>query len=53
MRWRHLYLISLVLALIIGLGLWTPLEQAGAAKELKPPKYKVDPFWPNRCRTNG
>ena len=21
-------------------------RQAGAAKELKPPKYKVDPFWP-------
>ena len=46
MHWRYVQLITLVLALAIGLGLWNPLDQAGAAKSPKPPTYEVDPFWP-------
>src|SRR5437870_9840298 len=45
-RWRFVYLGAVVPALLIGLGLWSPLKQAVAKDPNKAPRFKVDPFWP-------
>ena len=44
--WRFVYLGAVVSALIVGLGLWSPLKEAVAKGKSKAPLYKVDPFWP-------
>ena len=43
--WRWIYVGTLVLTLIIGLGVWNPLSQLNAKNSLVP-RYVVDPFWP-------
>src|SRR5215468_5400593 len=43
--WRCVYVVTLVLASIVGLDLWSPLSQA-TAKSNQVPRYIVDPFWP-------
>ena len=43
--WRYVYGGTLVLALVVGLGLWNPFSQA-TAKSNQVPRYIVDPFWP-------
>jgi DNA-binding beta-propeller fold protein YncE len=43
--WRWIYVGALVLALVVGLGLWNPLSQVIAKNSLVP-RYVVDPFWP-------
>ena len=45
-KWRFVYLGAVVSALLIGLGLWSPLKQAVAKDPNKAPRFKVDPFWP-------
>ena len=44
-RWRYLYAGTLVLAFVIGLGLWSPLKPADASRS-HVPRFRVDPFWP-------
>ena len=44
--WRYLYAGTLALALIIGVGLWNPLQQTGAQTGAKVPRFVVDPSWP-------
>jgi hypothetical protein len=46
--WRPLYAGTLVLALVVGVGLWNPLHRADAKKESsdKIPRFVVDPSWP-------
>ena len=45
--WRRiLFLGAVVPALVIGLGLWSPLNQATAKGRPETPVYRVDPFWP-------
>src|SRR3989442_1146353 len=44
-RWRYLYAGTLVLAFVIGLGLWSPLKSADASRP-HAPRVRVDPFWP-------
>src|SRR6266705_1177224 len=43
--WRCVYVATLVLALVVGLGLWNPFSPA-TAKSNQVPRYIVDPFWP-------
>jgi NHL repeat len=43
--WRWIYVGTLVLTLVIGLGVWNPLSQVIATSSLVP-RYVVDPFWP-------
>jgi NHL repeat len=43
--WRWIYVGTLVLTLVIGLGVWNPLSQVIAKNSLVP-RYVVDPFWP-------
>jgi len=45
-KWRVVYLGTAVPALVIGLGLWSPLKEAVAHSRAKAPAFKVDPFWP-------
>jgi hypothetical protein len=45
LKWRFVYLATVVAALAVGLGLWKPLK-AKADNDNKAPAYKVDPFWP-------
>src|SRR6266851_5760910 len=45
-KWRFVYLGAVVSALVVGLGLWSPLKEAVAKSKNKAPLYKVDPFWP-------
>jgi hypothetical protein len=45
-KWRFVYLGALAPAVIIGLGIWSPLRQAKANGRAKAPAFKVDPFWP-------
>ncbi len=48
-RWRIVYLGILASALVVGLGIWNPLERATAqtrAGRPATPTYQVDPFWP-------
>lgn len=45
-KWRYLYAGTIVLALVIGLGLWSPLKPADAEKAAKVPRFVVDPSWP-------
>jgi hypothetical protein len=44
-KWRLSYSIAVLLALIVGLGLWNPLTRADAKKD-DVPRFVVDPFWP-------
>jgi hypothetical protein len=44
-KWRVVYLGAVISALVVGLGLWSPL-QAIAKNPNKAPLYMVDPFWP-------
>jgi len=45
--WRRiLFLGAVVPALVIGLGLWSPLNKATAKGKPETPVYRVDPFWP-------
>jgi NHL repeat len=44
--WRYLYAGTLALALIIGAGLWNPLQQTDAQTGAKIPRFFVDPSWP-------
>src|SRR5439155_7736312 len=43
---RFIYLGSVASAVIVGLGVWSQLQQAVAKSRNKAPQYKVDPFWP-------
>ena len=43
--WRWIYVGTLVLTLVVGLGVWNPLSQVIATSSLVP-RYVVDPFWP-------
>jgi hypothetical protein len=43
--WRCLYASAIVLALIVGFGLWNPFGQA-TAKSAQIPRYVVDASWP-------
>src|SRR4029079_12529837 len=43
---RFIFLGTVVPAMMIGVGLWSPLQQAVAKSSKKAPQYKVDPFWP-------
>jgi hypothetical protein len=43
---RVVYLGAFVSALVAGLGLWSPLQQAVAKDPNNAPRFKVDPFWP-------
>jgi DNA-binding beta-propeller fold protein YncE len=43
--WRWIYVGTLVLTLVVGLGVWNPLSQVIATNSLVP-RYVVDPFWP-------
>jgi hypothetical protein len=43
--WRWIYVGTLVLTLVVGLGVWNPLSQLNAKNSLVP-RYVVDPFWP-------
>jgi len=45
-KWRFVYLGTLIPALAVGLGLWTPLKKAVAREGPKAPRFRVDPFWP-------
>jgi NHL repeat len=45
-KWWFIYSGALLAALIIGLGLWSPLKQAKARGRPETPQYRVDPFWP-------
>ena len=45
-HWRVMYLGTLVPAILVGLGLWSPLRKAVAKDPNKAPRFKVDPFWP-------
>src|SRR5215510_12625795 len=46
-RWRYLYVGTLVLTLVIGLGLWSPLKPAAdGGRGAEVPRFIVDPFWP-------
>jgi hypothetical protein len=45
-KWRFVYLGTLIPALAVGLGLWTPLKRAVATEGPKAPRFRVDPFWP-------
>jgi hypothetical protein len=45
-KWRFIYLGLVAPAVIIGLGLWSPLTQAKAKGRPEAPTYRVDPFWP-------
>ena len=42
---RLLYSVTLLLALVVGLGLWNPLNPADAKRD-DVPRFVVDPFWP-------
>lgn len=42
---RYLYAGTILLALVIGLGLWSPFEPASAGRQ-RVPRFVVDPFWP-------
>jgi hypothetical protein len=42
----YAYVGALVPALLIGVGLWSPLKQAIAKSPNKAPRFQVDPFWP-------
>ena len=44
--WRVVYLGAVIPAVVLGLGLWSPLRQAVADGRAKAPAFKVDPFWP-------
>ncbi|HTP51848.1 MAG TPA: hypothetical protein VMK42_14230 [Anaeromyxobacteraceae bacterium] len=45
--WRRLlFLAVLVPALVIGLGLWSPLSRVTAWGRPETPVYRVDPLWP-------
>jgi len=46
--WRYLYAGTLVLAVVVGVGLWNPLNRADAKKDHtdKIPRFVVDPSWP-------
>jgi DNA-binding beta-propeller fold protein YncE len=43
--WRWMYVAGLLLALVVGLGLWNPLSHVNA-RNSEVPEYIVDPFWP-------
>ena len=43
---RLLYAGALVPALVVGLGLWNPLNRADARGGPEAPRFRVDPFWP-------
>src|SRR5262245_49300495 len=43
--WRYVYAGTLVLALIVGLGLWNPLGRADASRPAIP-QFIVEPLWP-------
>ena len=43
---RILFLGAVVPALVIGLGLWSPLNRATAKSRPDTPEFRVDPFWP-------
>jgi NHL repeat len=43
---RVVYLGALAPALVVGLGLWNPLEHATARDRPAAPRFRVDPFWP-------
>ena len=43
--WRWMYVGALVLALVVGLGLWNPLSHVNA-RNSEVPQYIVDAFWP-------
>jgi DNA-binding beta-propeller fold protein YncE len=43
--WRWVYVGTVVLALVVGLGLWNPFSPVNA-KNPQVPRYVVDPFWP-------
>ena len=43
---RFIYLGSVVPAVIVGIGLWSPLKEAVADGSKNAPRFKVDPFWP-------
>src|SRR2546421_11860993 len=46
-KWRVVYLGSLVPALVIAMGLWSPRKEAVAdGSKNSAPRFKVDPFWP-------
>ena len=45
-KWRVVYLGSLVPALVIAMGLWSPRKEAVADGSKNAPRFKVDPFWP-------
>ena len=48
-RWKLVYLAILAPALVIGLGVWNPLQKTAAdtrAGRPATPTYRVDPFWP-------
>src|SRR3989441_11607949 len=46
--WRYLYAGTLVLAVVVGVGLWNPRNRAEAKKDHtdKTPRFVVDPSWP-------
>ena len=44
-RWRCIYAGTLVLALVVGLGLWNPFSPVNA-KVPKVPRFVADPFYP-------
>jgi hypothetical protein len=45
-KWTLVYIGTLVPALVVGLGVWTPLKKAVAREGNNVPRYRVDPSWP-------
>ena len=43
--WRWVYVGSLLLTLVVGLGIANPLPDLDG-KDSRVPQYVVDPFWP-------
>jgi hypothetical protein len=44
--WRCVYAGTILVALVVGLGLWNPFTAATATRSDGIPRYVVDPFWP-------
>ena len=43
--WRWIYVGALALCLVVGHGVWNPLNQLNATNSLVP-RFVVDRFWP-------
>jgi hypothetical protein len=43
---RCLYAGALLVALVVGLGLWNPIKVKAGHERDRTPKFRVDPYWP-------